>query len=152
MNRHKRPKEPEVTILMDHESIDAEEYVQDYDRVYRKKEEVGQNKSRKISLFWMRLACFLGLTSLSFVFVYQTIKLLVNLVHSAWYKFNNSFANQETRKAFHDCVALSKVLIGLSVGVINPNWGKWLISLFFSITPKKRNGSLFSQFFNFSHS
>jgi|GEM_PF-3682356 len=145
-------QEPKVTILSAHENIDAEEYVEDYDQVYRKKNETNHNRSGKKSIFWMRLACFLGLTSLSFVFVYKTLKLFVNLIQSTWHKFNNLSANEETLKTLLDCIALSKVLIALAVGVINPNWGKRLISLFFSMNPKKSNGSLFSHFFNFSHS
>lgn len=123
-------------IVPEHEEIHAEEYVKDSDQVYRKKEDVVRGKF-KGSIFWGRVACFIGLSFLSFVFIFKSIKLIVNSVQVLLNRFNHLDINRQFLKTLNECLALSKVILGLAVGVINPNWGKRLLSLFFSMNPKK---------------
>ena len=141
------PKEPKITILPDHEKIEAEEYVEDVDHVYRKKEEV-LNRLKGSSTFWMRLVSFLGLTITSLILIFKLFKLLVGGIQAALHGFSHLGLNRQVKQVGKECFSLIKIILGLSVSVINPQWGKRLIALFFSMKDQK----VFHNFFRFSTS
>lgn len=139
------PKEPKVIILPDHERVEAEEYVEDVDHVYRKKEEV-LNRMKGSSTFWMRIAAVLGLAATSLILIFKLFKLIVGGVQVTLHGFKQLGLNRQVKQIGKECFALIKVILGLSVSVINPHWGKRLISLFFSMKNKKN----YHNYFRFS--
>jgi len=151
MKKNDEYTEPKVTLLTDFhneaELEEAEEYVQDHDQVYRKKEEV-ETRTTTGSVFLARLICLLGLTAVAFVFCFKVLRLVVNSIQAAMHAFKNMTLNYQVLKNLHECFAFSKVILGLGVGVINPNWGKKLMSLFFSVTDKKYSHPMSSFIFS----
>ncbi len=145
----KRKEEPVVVILAEHEKIEADEYIQDKDFVYRKKTEVEEQVYTYRSLFWARLTYFLALFPLALVIFYHLIKFSLELFSAAFQSFKNRQKNRQCFKTFTYSLSLFKTLTGLLVGVINPNWGKKLLSLFFSLNANAQN-AYFSSLFNFS--
>lgn len=143
MEREFEKKAAEVIILPDHERIEAEEYIEDADHVYRKKDEVFKRFKFNASTFWMRLACFFGLLAIFIVLILRFIKLLIALISSAFQLFKHRPLNQLLRGAWKEFAGAALVTAGLAVAVINPRWGMRLISLFFSMTDKNKS-SFFS--------
>lgn len=136
MEREFEKNRNEVTILSAHEKIEAEEYVEDADHVYRKKDEVYKQFKFNSSTFWMRLACFFGLLAIFIVLILRFIKLLIAFLFSAFQLFKDRALNQIMNGAWREFAGAALVTVGLSVAVINPRWGMRLMSLFFSMTGK----------------
>ncbi|MFI5343537.1 MAG: hypothetical protein ACHQUC_04880 [Chlamydiales bacterium] len=138
MEREFEKEVAEVTLLPAHEKIEAEEYVEDADHVYRKKDEVFKRFKFNASIFWMRLACFFGLLAIFIVLILRFIKLLIAFLSSAFQLFKHRPLNQLTWGSWKEFAGAAMVTVGLAVGVINPRWGMRLISLFFSMTDKNK--------------
>ncbi len=75
----------------------------------------------------------MGLLAASGFLAFKVIKFFLYLIQALLHRFAEQSFNQELKKLAHECFVLSKVILGLSVSVINPRWGKRLLSPFFSI-------------------
>lgn len=146
----KEPLEPKVIILSEHEKVDAEEYVEDVDHVYKKKDEVYKQFKFNSSLFLMRLACFLGLMAMAFVLMLRLIKLILAFIASAIKFFNEKALNRSLKDIWNEVKSAGKVVLSLAVGVINPHWGSRLMSLFFSLKNQSKYKPFMHRFFRFS--
>lgn len=151
MEKEQKSQDTKVIILSEHDKIDAEEYVEDSDHVYRKKDEVFKRFKFSSSNFWLRIACFFGLIAMAIVLILRFFKLLMAFIFSALQHFKDKLLNKQIKSSWQDLKKVGMVLIGLSVGVINPRWGMCLMSLFFSVTNQtEKNHSFRHKFFRFS--
>ncbi len=150
MEKESKTEASKVIILSDYEKVEAEEYVEDADHVYRKKDEAFKGFKFKSSLFWLRLTCFFGLLAMAIILILRIVKLLFSIVFSAFQHFKDKLLNKQIKGCWQDLKNAGKVCIGLAVGVINPNWGMRLMSLFFSITGRSTSEPFFHNLFRFS--
>lgn len=144
MKKNSQDQHSKVIILADHEKIDAEEYVEDMDHVYRKKEEVSGRFKFNSSNFWLRIACFFGLIAMAFIIILKFVKLLIALIMSALEYFKNKLLNAQVKGCLKEIKNVGMILAGLAVGVINPKWGMRLMSLFFSLTNQPKTNPFFA--------
>lgn len=150
MKRESETKHPEVIILTEHERVDAEEYVEDADHVYRKKDEVNRTFKFQASDFWLRFACLLGVFAIFIVLILRAFALILAFIFSAFHQFKDRAINKELKSAWKDFVGAAVIITGLAVGVIKPSWGMRFISLFFSLTNQKMQYPWFNKLFRFS--
>lgn len=143
MNKSKW-EEPKVIILSENERVEAEEYIEDSDHVYRSKDEVHRRFRFKSSLFWLRLTCFLGLIAITVVLILRIIQFFVSIIFSAIQHFKHKMLNRQIKSCWENLKCTGKIFLGLAVGVINPNWGKRLMSLFFSLKRQAKKRSAFA--------
>jgi hypothetical protein len=146
----KDSKDPKIIILSEYDKIDAEEYVEDTDHVYRKKDEVYSRFKFNTSLFWMRLACFFGLMAMIIVVILRVIKMMLAIIISALQYFKDKLLNKQIRNSWEEFKNAGKVFVSLAVGVVNPKWGMRLMSLFFSMTDQENHHPFLHKFFRFS--
>ncbi len=151
MEKESKSQDPKVIILSADEKVEAEEYVEDVDHVYRKKEEVFKRYKFNSSIFWMRLTCFFGLVAIAIILILRMIKLLFSIIFSALQYFKDKLLNKQIKSCWEDLKNAGKVFLGLAVGVINPHWGMRLMSLFFSMTGPAKQKPFMHRFFRFSN-
>ena len=123
-------QEPKTSIVPDEEEVIAEEYVEDNDHVFKSKKEVKSRYSRG-SLFKSRLLFFLSFSVISFLSIIKFISLNVCCFRAIFRGFKDHALNLQVAQVTKDLVSLVKFASIQAIGILNPNWGKKLLNIFF---------------------